>query len=322
MIKLRTSRLLIGLLFICNILSSKDFPKINDVPVPLAKNDQRKIDHANEMIKEARDLWKQLNQTYNPDSVTTYKVDSINNAEGTPILNKLAKLFLEANSQKFEIYLGMCNEFWEKHKYDRPVGLEAAKKLQKEAQQYFDSAQLNRRAASDYAAEYAKAYDRYYEAISLEIIACKKEARALQTYRDWPIHYSYEWDDDIEVNLFNPVRPEIKKEEPHPVEKPKEVVKEVPKELPDSMIIFYKVQIAAHTIRLTDKYIKANIYAGNMKVEELTEDGWYKYTIGKFKTEEEANKLLNQIQVAKAFVAAYKNGKRVPLKEVEQIQNK
>jgi len=94
----------------------------------------------------------------------------------------------------------------------------------------------------------------------------------------------------------------------------------VVKPLPDSLIIYYKVQIAAHTVRMTDKYIKTNIYAGNKQVDELKEDGWYKYTIGKFQTFDEANKLLNELKVSKAFVVAYKNNKRVPIKEVENLK--
>jgi hypothetical protein len=58
-----------------------------------------------------------------------------------------------------------------------------------------------------------------------------------------------------------------------------------------------------------------NIYNGTMPVQELREEGWFKYTIGHYKTWDEAEKLLNQVKVARAFIVAYKNGKRVPLKD-------
>jgi hypothetical protein len=210
-------------------------------------------------------------------------------------------------------------EFWAKHnKTDYPTGVDNAKKMQKEALNYLEKAKLNRRVAENYDHQYVYAYDRYYEAISLEIIAAKKEGRALQVYRDWPVHYAYEWDEDVEVDLFSP------KTKPVAVKGPKIVLPEIKKEveLPDSMIIYYMVQIAAHTIQISPKYIKENVYEGQMPVSELKEEGWYKYTIGHYKTLDEAERLLNQINVAKAFVVAYKNGKRVPIKEAIDNQPK
>jgi hypothetical protein len=315
---------LLFLVFNSNCLFSKELPKDLDIPVELSKSEQKRLEKANELIKEGMDLWKQLNTRYNPEKATNYKIDSMYNHDAYPILIKAAKVFEEGNAMKYELYHKNCLDFWSKHKYDSPSGLENAKRFQKEAVRYIEKAQLNRLSAENYINEYVKAYDRFFEAISLEIIAAKKEGRALQIFRDWPVHYAYQWDDDVEKNLFpqqNKTKELAEIEPPKPSEKPavkevKPVVQGPVKELPDSMIIFYSVQIAAHTILMPESHIRGTIYKGTMKIEQIHEDGWYKYLIGHYKTYEEAVKLLNEVKVDKAFVVAYKNGKRVPLKEV------
>jgi hypothetical protein len=80
----------------------------------------------------------------------------------------------------------------------------------------------------------------------------------------------------------------------------------------------YKVQIAAHTVPMDDAYLKT-IYAGNMEIDLIMEDNWYKYSIGNFKTFEEAVKLLNNINVEKAFIVAYQSGKKINLKKALEI---
>jgi hypothetical protein len=310
MLKPKKNLLIIVFITINLCVFSKDLPKIYDVSVELSQIEKKQLAKANELISEGMDIWVQVNQRFNPETVLSHQIDSIYNIEAYPLLAKAAECFLEGTTAKYELYHKNCLEFWNKHSHDYPTGVDNAKRLQKEALNYLEKSKVNRRVAENYVNQYVYAYDRFYEAISLEIIATKKEGRALQIYRDWPIHYAYEWDEDVEVNLFSPKFAVVKTE-------PKVIKPEVKSdiELPDSMIIFYMVQIAAHTIQITPKYLKENVYNGTMAVQELKEEGWFKYTIGHYKTFEEAEKLLNQINVAKAFVVAYKNGKRVPLKE-------
>jgi len=324
MLKLRSKLLFVIFIGYSASLLAKDLPKTYDAPVQLDKTDKKRIERANELIKAGLDLWKELNQKYNPDNITNYKIDSTYNKDAYPILLQAGQKFLEGNSLKYEVYNTNCKEFFKKHKYESPSGLENAKRFQKEAFTYIGKAQTNRRSAENYKNEYAKAYSRFFEAISLEIIAVKKEGRALQIYQDWPVHYAYQFDDDIEVDLFNPKTVAVvKTETPKPVDvvKPVEVKNDEPEPY-DSTVIYYQVQIAAHTEQLTLKYIKDNIYIGAVKINEIKEEGWFKYTLGRYKTFDEAVKLLKSVNVPKAFVVAYKNGKRVPLKEVSEPTTK
>lgn len=305
--------ILIFSLLIINNAFSKEFPKTYDAPVTFSKIDQKKLEEATALFNKALSMWNDLTTKYNPEIIPTYKVDSMYNRDAYPLLIKIGNMFFEANRSKFDIYYQNCRDFWTKNKYSSPSGLEGAKDFEKQASVYNEKAELNKRVADNYINKYADAYFRYFEAISLEIIAIKKQARALQIYRDWPVHYTYDWDEDVEQNLFA----EVPKVEPVKID----TTPPPPIQPHDSTIIFYSVQIAAHTIPMTESYLRNNIYFGPMFIQEIWEDGWYKYLIGHFKKVDEALKLLRQINVEKAFVVAYRNGKRVALKELNQDQN-
>lgn len=301
------------------IVKAKDFPKMEDVPVKFSKIDQKKLERANELFKEALDQWKDLTSRYNPQNATTYKIDSTYNRDAYPILVRISEKFSEANKMKLQLYIDNCKDFWIKNRYSSPSGLENAKKLEKESSNYYEKAGVNRRVASDLINKYVDSHNRLFEAISLEIIAVKKQGRALQIYRDWPVHYAYEWDEDIETDLFaeKPKVEVVAKVEEKPVEiaKPKEPEVLAPH---DSTIIYYSVQIAAHTTPLTMNYIRNEIYHGPMMVRQIKEDNWYKYLIGKYKEVDQAFQLLREVKVEKAFVVGYRNGRRVPLKELDE----
>ena len=303
---------------LCKPVDSKKLPKPSDISVEFSKGDKRRLDQANEKINAALELWDKVNSSFNPENVTSYKVDSIYTKEGLPMLWKISTLLHDGNTLKYNIYHKNCIDFFTKHKYDAPSGVESAKAFQKEAVNYIQKAELNRHAAENFVNDYKKTYDRFFEAFSLEIIAVKKEGRALQIYSDWPIHYGYIYDADVENDLFKPQVVVAVKMPPQKVDTVKLFKEVVVAEAPDSTIIYYSVQIAAHTLKMKEPHIRATIYKGSLKILEIHEDGWFKYLIGHYKTQDEAMKLLYEIKVDKAFVVAYKNGKRVTLKEVNQ----
>jgi hypothetical protein len=318
--KILTRIILIGfIVFLSRNLAAQELPKVLDPPVEFEKSEIKKIEKANELIKSGIITWNQLVNVYNPKDITNPRMDSLYLAKAYPLLLQAAKNFQEGCQMKYELYKKNSAEFWSKHKYDSPSGLENAKALQKEAVNYFEKAGLNRQAAASYNREYAKAFDRFYEAISLELIAVKKEGRALQIYRDWPVHYNYVFDDDIVKNLFPKNKPAEVVVASSNVKKDTivaQTIKKEPEAEPyDSTVVYYQVQIVAHTVPLNSSYIKMNVYDGDMPIETLKEEGWYKYVIGRYRTFEEANQLLKKVNIPKAFVVAYKNHKRVPIRE-------
>lgn len=298
---------------------AQELPKVLDPPVEFDKGEIKKIEKANELIKNGIITWNQLVAVYNPKNITNPRMDSLYHAKAYNQLVQAAKNIQEGNTTKYEIFKKNSTAFWTKNKYNSPSGLENAKALQKEAGNYMEKASLNREAASNYHREYSKAFARYYEAISLEIIAVKKEGRALQIYRDWPIHYNYVFDEDIVKNLFPKEKPVETVAVAAATQKDSVVAQNVKKEPEpepyDSTVVYYQVQIVAHTVPLNESYIRMNVYDGDMPVETLKEEGWYKYVIGRYRTFDEANQLLRKVNIPKAFVVAYKNHKRVPIRE-------
>ena len=80
--------------------------------------------------------------------------------------------------------------------------------------------------------------------------------------------------------------------------------------------ITFKVQIASSPVKLekTDP-----IFQGHQSVDMYISNGQYKYTIGNFKTADEAHDIKRSSRTKGfkgAFVAAFKNGERIPMSEV------
>jgi len=168
----------------------------------------------------------------------------------------------------------------------------------------------------DIAAEadrYESALYQIKEAFELEKLAVRDQGRAVQIYQDFPVEYNYGWEDDVtleEVLAMNR-NPVIK-------EPPQDIFGTVDKnaEIDSSLFaeIIFKVQIAAHTVPLTEEYLRT-IYLGGMQIDMIYEEEWYKYSIGRYKTLEEATETLEECNVKKAFVIAYQEGKKLTIRE-------
>jgi hypothetical protein len=155
------------------------------------------------------------------------------------------------------------------------------------------------------------------DAVELEKLALRDQGRAVQICLDFPVEYDYKWDDD-------PTLEEIVKLTQDPIvhEPPKDIFATVDEKAPiDSTLlkeIIFKVQIAAHTKTLTNEYLNL-IYKGSLPVDMIFEDEWYKYSIGRYKTFEEAEATRADCDIKKAFVVAYREGKKIPAQEALHI---
>lgn len=76
----------------------------------------------------------------------------------------------------------------------------------------------------------------------------------------------------------------------------------------------FHVQIAASKKPIPEWKIKM-YYKGPKEIVTKHYDIWYKYSIGDFKTYEEAKSFVKKIKVRGAFVVAYKNDKKIDIKE-------
>jgi hypothetical protein len=73
--------------------------------------------------------------------------------------------------------------------------------------------------------------------------------------------------------------------------------------------VIYRVQLAANRAELTQRAL-SNMYYGNMNVEMINENGWYKYSVGDFTSYDEASKFRKSSGIKNAFVVAYRKGTR------------
>ena len=156
------------------------------------------------------------------------------------------------------------------------------------------------------------------EAIELELIAIRDQGRSLQIYQDFPVEYNYGWSDDVTPEeVAEAFRDPI-------VNKPPEEIYDNPFAFIDTTYkankinLMYKVQIAAHTIPLNEDYLRT-IYKGSMDIDLITEDNWYKYSIGRYDNFEEADQVLQKCNVKRAFVVAYNNGRKITIQEAEEL---
>jgi len=74
----------------------------------------------------------------------------------------------------------------------------------------------------------------------------------------------------------------------------------------------YKIQIFASKVKMSNQFLQ-NAYKGKEKLDENLENGWYKYTIGNYKSYKEAKTARDHLGIETAFIVAYLNEKRIEL---------
>ena len=86
-------------------------------------------------------------------------------------------------------------------------------------------------------------------------------------------------------------------------------------EQPSDNLVVYKIQIAASKVPLSLVKLK-KIYSEDHLIQYELDNGWYKYSIGFFSYYLDAQEFKTRIGVPGAFIIAYKNGKKLPIKDL------
>ena len=81
---------------------------------------------------------------------------------------------------------------------------------------------------------------------------------------------------------------------------------------PDTEGLLFRVQVAASRIRLNKGQL-ASIYGGLYPVEQVEEEGWYKYQIIGVRLFSDALKIIREVNVKGSFIAAYNNNNKINL---------
>ena len=85
--------------------------------------------------------------------------------------------------------------------------------------------------------------------------------------------------------------------------------------------IKFRVQVAAARKPIALTTLKKR-YAGTREVQTFQEEGWYKYYIAETPTYFEAKQILNNCDVEDAFIASYKDGTKITLRQAMTLQYK
>jgi hypothetical protein len=282
----------------------------------------KKLERAAKLLNDAELLLREANNQYSAlnDLEKKERVSSGYN-------NALKKLFessettKEAYSLAFSVFQQKNTTFWQKMNRvnHRASGMEKAK--------YYESAALKSQNRSLLRRLQVQESDRYEysleimnDAIEYEKLAVRDQGRALQICTDYPVEYNYGWEDDKSLEEIVKIM-----KDPNVHEPPKDIFATVDKAVKaDSSIlkeIIFKVQIAAHTMPLSLDYLNL-IYKGDIDIDMIFEENWYKYSIGRYSTFDEAEATRLKSNIKKAFVVAYSEGKKISTQEAIQLLEK
>lgn len=277
--------------------------------------DEKKFEKAIRLLDDADVTFNEANRMYSLlDEAEKNLAMSSDYKKAFKTLIEASEGYKEGHTVIYKVFKNKAQEFW--HEMDKSnhyaAGMEKAKYYERKALRGLNRALLKRDIAAE-ADRYELAVYQMEEAFELEKLAIRDQGRAVQIYQDFPVEYNYGWEDDItleEVLAMNR-NPVIK-------EPPQDIFGTVDKnaEIDSSLLaeIIFKVQIAAHTVPLTEEYLRT-IYLGGMQIDMIYEEEWYKYSIGRYKTLEEATETLEGCNVKKAFVVAYQAGKKLTIRE-------
>jgi hypothetical protein len=233
-------------------------------------------------------------------------------------LGKAGQEIASSTRVYFEIYQVYAEDFWSKNRRVLAPEVERAKEFERRAAGHFQQAEFLREEAPKQK-EFELSVNLFAMAAELELLGLLNLARAIRVYQDFPVIYAYEWEDDVEIPRESPERVARVIAFQQDTESGSEtgMLKTV-EQTPD---ISFIVQIAAHTISMDESYLRT-IYRGKQVIQMVFEEPWYKYYLGPYKSVEEAQRVLEVVNVKNAFIAAYEDDRRINVRDaVARLSN-
>lgn len=277
--------------------------------------DEKKFAKAIELLNEADLIFSEANSMYDVLDESEKRLGlSLEYRKAFKKLVEASEDYKEGHTLIFKVFKNKAEEFWEEMQKEGhyAAGMEKAKYYERQAKKHYNRALLKRDIVTD-ADRYEAGLHQMKEAFNLEKLSIRDQGRAVQIYQDYPVEYNYGWEDDVSLEEVLAL-----KRNPALREPPLDIFATVDKEteIDSSLLkeIIFKVQIAAHTVPLTEEYLRT-IYKGGMKIDLIFEEEWYKYSIGRYRTLNEATETLKKCNVNKAFIIAYQSGKKLTIEE-------
>jgi hypothetical protein len=297
--------------------TAKEFKK--ELNITFDASEEKKLDRAAKLLDEADNLLQDANQQFS--NLTGLEKKERTSSAYDAALKKLftsSETYREAYGLAYSVFRDKGEIFWKKMSRvsHRASGMEKAK--------YYEGSGIKNLNRSLIRRQQVLESDRFEyslgimkDAVDLEKLAVRDQSRAVQICSDYPVEYNYGWDDDKTIQEIVALM-----RDPNVHEPPNDIFATVDKSTKvDSAIykeVIFKVQIAAHTLPLTEEYLNA-VYQGTIKIDMIYEEDWYKYSIGIYKSFDEADATLREINIKKAFVVAYQEGKKISTQEAIQL---
>jgi hypothetical protein len=277
--------------------------------------DEKKFEKAIKLLDDADITLNEANQMYSSlDEAEKNLAMTSDYRKAFKTLIEASEGYKESHTMIFKVFKDKAQEFWDEMNKSNhyAAGMQKAKYYESKALRGLNRALMKRDIAAE-ADRYESAVYQMNEAFELEKLAIRDQGRAVQIYQDFPVEYNYGWEDDVTLEEVLAM-----KRDPVIKEPPQDIFGTVDKntEIDSSLLaeIIFKVQIAAHTVPLTEEYLRT-IYLGGMQIDMIYEEEWYKYSIGRYKTLEEATETLEKCNVKKAFIVPYQAGKKLTIRE-------
>ena len=283
----------------------------HELNVKFESSEVKKLGHAEEMLNKANILLQEANQQYSAltDLEKKERVSSSYNSALKKLFES-SETYKEAFNQAFSVFKEKGSKFWQKmnRTNHRASGMDKAKYYEGSGLKNLNRALIRRQQVLE-SDRFEYSLGIMKDAINLEKLAIRDQGRALQICIDYPVEYNYGWEDDKTLEEIVSIM-----KDPNVHEPPNDIFATIDKEVKvDSSLfkeIIFKVQIAAHTIPLTDEYLNA-IYKGDIKIDMIYEEEWYKYSIGRYLSFDEAEATRRECNIKKAFVVAYQEGVKI-----------
>jgi len=293
-----------------------------ELNIKFHSGDEKKLERAISILNEAEALQEKAENEYaalTPVEIKERVSDSYQRA--LKYLFESSEMFKEGHNLVYEVFKDKANDFWQKMTKNnhRATGMEKARYYQGTATRTLNRSLIRRQQVLE-SDRYDYSLAIMKDALNLEKLAVRDQGREMQICADYPVEYNYGWENDLSLEQIVAIM-----KDPIVKEPPADIFATVDQSVQvDSSLfreIIFKVQIAAHIMPITDEYLNT-VYRGDLKIDMIFEDDWYKYSIGRFKTFDEAEATHRECNIKKSFVVAYQSGKKISTTEAIQILQK
>ena len=295
---------------------------IADLNIEFNKNEIKKFEKAAKMLDEANAILDRSNFAYKElDELDIKERSSAAYEHALKMLFDASETYKEAYGLAYSVLRDRGDEFWNDmlKANHRAAGMDKAIYYQRTATGNMNRSLIRHEQVLE-SDRFVYSVNILKDALSLDKLAIRNAGRSVQICTDYPVEYNYGWDDDKTLEQVI----ELLKD-PNVNEPPDDIFATLnEKNDVDSTLfkeIIFKVQIAAHTEPLSEEYL-SSLYKGGLKIDLIFEDNWYKYSIGRYKSYDEAEATRRECKVQKAFVIAYQEGKKMGTQEAIELSEK